>query len=268
MARRGPRRDDVNGEDGQLSSLDGQWVLITGAGGGIGTAMVEAFRAAGASVVACDRTAELVEPLEAGHKEIFDLTDPAACQAALGRIEATVGLPDVVVSNAGHTRAETFEQIDDEAWRRELDVNLTSAWNLTSPLLPKMRVRGRGVFVFTASVNAFAHYGNPAYSAAKAGLVAYARGIATECGRDGIRANVVCPGSVRTSAWTHRVAKDSGVIERVSRLYPLGRLVEPVEVANAAVFLASPLASGITGVALPVDAGLTAGNLPFIAQIA
>ncbi|SER53595.1 Enoyl-(Acyl carrier protein) reductase [Faunimonas pinastri] len=96
----------------------------------------------------------------------------------------------------------------------------------------------------------------------------YARALATEYGRDGIRANAICPGSVRTAAWDHRIEKDPDIIARVSRLYPLGRLVEPTEVANAAVFLASPLSSGITGTALPVDAGLTAGNLSFIEQIA
>ncbi len=251
-----------------MRMLEGRRVLITGAGGGIGRAMVEAFAAAGAQVVACDRTAEILAGVTAAEQEVFDLTDPAACRASLERIEAAGGLPDIVVSNAGHTRAETFVQVDDAVWRQDLDVNLTSAWNLTSPLLPGMRERGHGTFVFTASVNAFSHYGNPAYSAAKAGLLALMRAIATEYGHHGIRTNAVCPGSVRTPAWEHRLAKDPGVLERVSRLYPLGRIVEPAEVANAALFLASPMASGITGVALPVDAGLSAGNLPFIAQIA
>ena len=251
-----------------MSLLENQRVLITGAGGGIGRAMVAAFVASGADVVACDRTMELLQGLTASASEAFDLTDPAACRAALARIEGAGGLPDIVISNAGHTRAETFAEVDDAAWHRELDVNLTSAWNLTSPLLPKMRDRGRGIFVFTASVNAFSHYGNPAYSAAKAGLLAHMRAIATEYGRHGIRANAVCPGSVRTTAWEHRLAKDPGVLARVSRLYPLGRIVEPSEVADAALFLASPMASGITGVALPVDAGLSAGNLPFVAEIA
>lgn len=251
-----------------MHMFEGQRVLITGAGGGIGRAMVAAFTAAGAAVIACDRTMELLDGVAATAREAFDLTDPAACRAALERIEGPGGLPDIVVSNAGHTRAESFAEVDDAVWRRELDVNLTSAWNLTSQLLPKMRARGRGVFVFTASVNAFSHYGNPAYSAAKAGLLAHMRAIATEYGRHGIRANAVCPGSVRTTAWEHRLAKDPGVLERVSRLYPLGRIVEPFEVANAALFLAGPMASGITGVALPVDAGLSSGNLPFIAEIA
>jgi NAD(P)-dependent dehydrogenase (short-subunit alcohol dehydrogenase family) len=251
-----------------MGVLDGQWVLITGAAGGIGGAMVKTFRDAGARVIACDRTAQALEAVDAELKETFDLTDPVACRSALERIERAVGVPDAIVSNAGYTRAETFDQVDDQVWTSEIAINLTGARNVTAPLLPKMRSRGRGVFVFISSVNALAHFGNPAYSAAKAGLVAYARAIATEYGRHGIRANTLCPGSVRTASWDHRLVKDPGVIDRVSRLYPLGRIVEPIEVANAAVFLASPLSSGITGATLPVDAGLTAGNLPFIEQIA
>jgi NAD(P)-dependent dehydrogenase (short-subunit alcohol dehydrogenase family) len=229
--------------------------------------MVKSFRSAGAHVIACDQTIDVLDAVDANHKEVFDLTDPAACRAALDRVEYTVGIPDVMVSNAGYTRAETFDQVDDRVWAHEISINLSGARNVTAPLLPKMQSRGRGVFVFISSVNALAHFGNPAYSAAKAGLVAYARAIATEYGQHGIRANTLCPGSVRTAAWDHRLARDPGVLARVSRLYPLGRIVEPIEVANAAVFLASPLSSGITGVTLPVDAGLTAGNLPFIEQI-
>ena len=92
--------------------------------------------------------------------------------------------------------------------------------------------------------------------------------IATEEGKNGIRANVVVPGSIRTGAWDHRIAQHPGILASVSRLYALGRLVEPAEVARAVVFLASPAASGITGATLNVDAGLLAGNLPFLEQIA
>jgi NAD(P)-dependent dehydrogenase (short-subunit alcohol dehydrogenase family) len=121
--------------------------------------------------------------------------------------------------------------------------------------------------VFISSVNALAHYGNPAYAAAKAGMLAYCRAIAVEDGVNGIRANAICPGSVRTHAWDHRLKRDPGIVDAAARFYPLGRLVEPDEVANAALFLASPLASGITGAVIPVDGGLTAGNLPFIRDI-
>ncbi len=251
-----------------MGLLDGQSVLITGAAGGIGSALIQAFRDAGARIAACDRSLDLLSTAEVAHKEAFDVTDPAACRAALDRIAGAVGLPDIVVSNAGYARADTLEQLDDEAWAAELDGNLTGARNVTAPLLPAMRTRGSGTFVFISSVNGLAHFGNPAYSAAKAGLIAYSRAIATECGASGIRSNAICPGTVRTPAWIRRIEKNPGILERLSRLYPLGRIVEPIEVAQAAVFLASPMASAITGVALPVDAGLMAGNLPFIREIA
>jgi NAD(P)-dependent dehydrogenase (short-subunit alcohol dehydrogenase family) len=241
--------------------------VITGAGGGIGATMVRRFQEAGARVVVCDVSTEALDSLDAVHKEVFDLGNPDECRASCGRIQAAIGLPDIVVSNAGYTRAETLEQVDEQAWNYELDVNLTGARNFTTPFINPMKARGSGVFVFISSVNALAHFGNPAYAAAKAGLVAYARAIATECGRHGIRANAICPGSVRTHAWDHRIEKDPDILRKVARLYPLGHMVEPVDVANAAVFLASPLSAGITGVALPVDGGLMAGNLPFIDAI-
>lgn len=249
------------------NSLEGRLAVITGAGGGIGVTMVERFRDAGARVVACDVSAEAIEALDVEHREVFDLGNPDACKKACARIQEQAGLPDIVVSNAGYTRAETLEQVDDRAWTFELDVNLNGARNFTTPFLEPMKARGSGVFVFISSVNALAHFGNPAYAAAKAGLVAYARAIATECGRHGIRSNAICPGSVRTHAWDHRIERDPGILDKVSRLYPLGHMVSPADVANAAVFLASPFAAGITGVALPVDGGLMAGNLPFIDAI-
>jgi NAD(P)-dependent dehydrogenase (short-subunit alcohol dehydrogenase family) len=82
-----------------------------------------------------------------------------------------------------------------------------------------------------------------------------------------VRANVVCPGSIRTPAWDHRIAQNPAVLERLKRLYPLGRIVDTREVAEAVAFLASDRASGITGAILPVDAGLTAGSRPFIDDI-
>ena len=249
------------------NSLEGRLAVITGAGGGIGVTMVQRFTDAGARVVACDVAAEALESLDVAHREIFDLGDPGACRNACERIQASIGLPDIVVSNAGYTRAETLEQVDDRAWNFELDVNLNGARHFTTPFLEPMKARGSGVFVFISSVNALAHFGNPAYAAAKAGLVAYARAIATECGHHGIRSNAICPGSVRTHAWDHRIEKDPEILGKVSRLYPLGHMVTPTDVANAALFLASPLAAGITGVALPVDGGLMAGNLPFIDAI-
>jgi NAD(P)-dependent dehydrogenase (short-subunit alcohol dehydrogenase family) len=247
--------------------LDGRRVLITGAGGGVGRALVGVFLASGAQVVAADRELALLGELGPVERLAFDLTDGAATRDAVARLESSGLGPDVLVSNAGFTRADTLDQVDEAAWSRELSINLTGAFNLAAPVVAGMARRGGGSIVFISSVNALSHYGNPAYSAAKAGLIAYAKSIAVERGKSGVRANVVCPGSVRTPAWDHRLAKQPDLLERVLPHYPLGRLVTPEEVAHVALFLASDAASGVTGAVVPVDAGLTAGNLRFVRDV-
>ncbi|HEV7346426.1 MAG TPA: SDR family oxidoreductase [Devosia sp.] len=247
--------------------LDGKTVLISGAGGGIGRSLVDAFRAAGARVFGADRDAAMLEGLDLEGVVLFDQADSTSTRAAIEQFLATSGTPDAVVSNAGFTRAEHLGQLDDTVWASELAINLGGAYAMTDPIVAAMAARGSGSLVFIASVNAMAHFGNPAYAAAKAGLVAYAKAIAVERGGQGVRANVVCPGSVRTPAWDHRLAADPSLLDKVLPHYPLGRMVLPVEVANAAVFYCSDAASGITGTVLPVDAGLTAGNLRFVDEV-
>lgn len=247
--------------------LAGRRVLVTGAAGGIGAALLAAFRDAGARLIACDRAGPALDALDAERHLSFDLGDAAQIDAALDALRGPDQVPDVVVNNAGYTRQETLRRSDADAAQREIDVNLGGTMRFTAGLLPAMAARGGGAIVFVASVNALLHVGNPAYSAAKAGMLAWCRGVAVEYARAGIRANAVCPGSVRTPAWDHRLEKDPGLMERTARFYPLGRLVEPREVAAAALFLASPLAGAITGAALPVDGGLSAGNLGFIEAI-
>lgn len=250
-----------------MDGLQNKHVIITGAGGGIGRALVAAFLKAGSRVTACDRDPDLLTPLEGVAHSVFELTDAAAATTAIDAIIQMHGAPDILVGNAGFTRAETMASLDDEAWDREIAINLTGTYNVVTPTLAHMARTGGGSIVLVASVNALGHFGNPAYSAAKAGMLAYARAIAVEHGIDGIRANCVCPGSVRTPAWDHRLEKDPTLLGEVVKHYPLGRLVSPDEVANAVLFFASPLSSGITGTSLAVDAGLTAGNLRFVRDI-
>jgi len=247
--------------------LDGKHVIITGAGGGIGRALVKAFLGANAKVSACDRDPALLDPIEGVEKVAFELTDNVASARAVNLAIERLGPPAAIIGNAGFTRAETMAQVDAATWDSEIAINLTGTYNAVAPVLPHMVAAKGGAVVIIASVNGLAHYGNPAYSAAKAGMLAYARAIAVEHGRDGIRANCVCPGSVRTPAWDHRLEANPKLLEQVLPHYPLGRLVTPEDVANTALFLASPLSGGITGTAIPVDAGLTAGNLRFVREV-
>lgn len=251
-----------------MFELEGKSVVITGAGGGIGEVLVDTFLAAGAKVIACDRGGAVFKAASQLHGTVFfDLTDSAATREAAASLVGSFGVPDILVSNAGFTRGDYFELVTEQLWRDELELNLTGVRNFADPLIAAMIGRSGGTQVFIATINGLAHYGHPAYSVAKAGLIAYMKAIAVEHGRRGIRANAVCPGSVRTAAWDHRIAEQPDLMERATRYYPLGRLVTPQEVANATLFLASPLSSGITGATLAVDGGLAAGNVRFVDDI-
>ncbi|RAZ74820.1 SDR family oxidoreductase [Mesorhizobium atlanticum] len=259
----GHRRGSV----GSTAEFEGKTVVVTGAGGGLGSAIVELMAGRGARIVGCDQSAEALASPHIASRHVFNLLDRASIEAAIPALLDKDGVPDILINNAGWTRAETLKALTAERIEQELDLNLTGVMNFADPLIKAMAGRGSGSVVFISSVNAISHFGNPAYAAAKAGINAYAKSVAVELGRSGLRANVVCPGSIRTAAWDHRLAKDPEILGRLKRLYPLGRIVNASEVAEAVAFLASDRASGITGAVVPVDAGLTAGYLPFIDDI-
>ena len=247
--------------------FENKTVLITGAGGGVGSALNAIFASRGAKVIGCDRSLENMAHSDFHARYIFDLLDRKGLEAAVQKILKESGVPDIVINNAGWTRAETLNDLNQDKIETEIDLNLTAVAAFSNLLMQAMAERGNGCFVFVSSVNALLHFGNPAYAAAKAGINAFARAIAVEYGHKGVRANVVCPGSIRTPAWDHRIKQNPQVLEKLKRLYPLGRIVNVEEVAEAVAFLASDRASGITGTILPVDAGLTAGCRPFIEDI-
>jgi NAD(P)-dependent dehydrogenase (short-subunit alcohol dehydrogenase family) len=252
---------------GSKGEFEGKSVAVTGAGGGLGSALVTLLSERGSRIIGCDTSMEALKSPAIASRHVFDLLDPASIETAAAAILEKDGVPDILINNAGWTRAETLTSLTPETIERELDLNLTGVMSFADPIIKAMARRGTGSVVFISSINALVHFGNPAYAAAKAGINAYARSIAVELGRNGVRANVVCPGSIRTAAWDHRLTKDPGVLDKLKRLYPLGRIVNASEVAEAVAFLASDRASGITGAVLPVDAGVTAGFLPFIDDI-
>jgi NAD(P)-dependent dehydrogenase (short-subunit alcohol dehydrogenase family) len=243
-------------------------VAVTGAAGGIGRPLCQYFAARGALVAAFDRS-DAVLPLAAslGHAGrdaagfVVDIADAAAVSAAFEQAAAQLGTIDVLINNAGATDHPVLERTDAAGLGREIAVNLNGAWHCASAVLPSMKTRRRGAIVNIGSVNGLMALGDAGYSAGKAGLISLTRAMALEFGRYNIRANIVCPGTVRTPIWTERAARHPEILTTLARWYPLGRIVEPAEVVAAVAFLASDAASAITGAVLTVDCGLSAGNL-------
>jgi len=254
-------------------SFIGRTALITGAAGGIGTAVCALLAELGATIIACDRNADALRALVASsghrlHSMAADITDAAQVGATLEPAIAAAGAPPtILVNNAGFTTAERLEGCTLEEWRREIDGNLTGAYIMVEAVRGHMIAAGRGAIVNVGSVNAVLALGNPAYSAAKAGLESYTKALAVEFGRNNIRTNLVCPGTVRTPIWDARVQKNPRVFEQLRKWYPLSRVAEPIEVAQAIAFLASDGASFINGATLVVDGGLTAGNALLTSEI-
>lgn len=246
-----------------------QTVLVTGALGGIGGAIVDHFARAGAALVLSDRDAAALEARVAelaasGIKAAAaaaDLRDPAGTRAAIEAAVAGTGPVGIVVNNAGGGDRGSLATTTAESWAADVELNLNGAYHVTAAVIDGMKARRRGAIVNISSVNALQALGHPAYSAAKAGLISYTRALAVEYGPFGIRANVICPGTVRTPIWQARVDKKPEIFESLRKWYPLQRVAEPADIAKAVAFLASDEQAGfITGAVLPVDGGLTAGN--------
>ncbi len=249
-------------------TFQGKVVAITGAAGGIGQSLCRYFLDAGAKIAAIDKSAavarlasELKAPPGALGHAIADIGDAAEVARAFASLVKSLGAIDVLVNNAGGSDHATFAKTDPAGWRRDIDGNLNSAYYCAHAVIPAMQAKGGGVIIAVGSVNGLSALGDPAYSAGKAGMISLTRSLAQEYGRYGIRSNIVLPGTVRTPLWQKRAAKDPKVLETLRRWYPLGRIVEPEDVARAVGFLASDAAAAITGVALPVDCGLTSGNI-------
>ena len=249
-------------------TFSGKTIAITGAAGGIGQALCRHFGEAGARIAAIDRSAGVVDFVAALSEEriaaeaaVADIGDAAAVAIAFSSLAGQLGPVDILINNAGVSNHPTIAETDPQGWRDDVNSNLNGAYNCAHAVLPGMRSRRAGVIVNIGSVNGVSALGDPAYSAAKAGMISLTRSLAQEYGRYGVRVNIVLPGTVRTPIWTQRVRKDPNVLKTLERWYPLGRIVEPTDIANAVAFLASDLAGAITGVALPVDCGLTSGNI-------
>lgn len=244
-------------------------VLISGGNVGIGRAAALRFARAGAQLVIAARNAETAQETlglmraagAQGHFVPCDVRDERQCDRAVAESVALHGRLDVLVNNAGSIiRRRTVAQLTTAQWQEMLDVNLNGAFYLSRAALPHL-ARSQGNIVNVASYAGLVGFaGSAAYCAAKGALVQLTRAMALDHAAEGIRVNCVCPGSARTpmiaAAWEQH---GPGAADLWAGKHPLGRIAEPEEVAEAIHWLASDGASFVTGVALPVDGGITAG---------
>lgn len=242
--------------------------LVTGGGSGIGQGISERFAREGARVVVADRilagAAETVRRITgAGGDAVAveaDVADADSVKRMADRARDVFGNVTHLVNNAAISSGNDIETITPEQWDLNLAIVLKGVFLCTKAVLSGMIADRRGVIINIASVNGMFGIGEEPYSAAKAGVINLTQNVAVKYGRHGIRANVICPGTIRTPIWDDRLAEQPDVFEQLAHWYPLGRVGEIEDVVNAALFLASPESGWITGAVLPVDGGLTAGS--------
>ncbi|PZX17154.1 3-oxoacyl-[acyl-carrier protein] reductase [Palleronia aestuarii] len=261
--------DDSDARHAGRDSHRGRHVLVTGAARGIGRAIAEGFVRRGATVGLLDLRGEDVaaaqaelEGIGSGHVRglVCDVSDYAALADALVRAEADAGAPfDTIVNNAGISpkhdgAAHRVWEMDPEEWRHVVDVNLTGHFNTIRVLTPAMREAGRGWIVNTASVAGKTYSPIVAchYAATKSAIIGFTKHLAAELGPWNIRVNALAPGRIATPMVAGVAAE---INDAQVALTPMGRLGEPPEVADTALWLTSSEASFVTGQTIDVAGG-------------
>ena len=248
-----------------MFSLEGKIALVTGASYGIGFAIACAMSDAGATIVFNDIKQELVDKgitayAEKGikaHGYVCDVTDEAAVNALVAKIEEEVGVIDILVNNAGITRDMLAMRLSDEAWDAVIATNLTAAFVLTRAVLrPMMKARFGRIINMSSVVGSMGNAGQANYAAAKAGLIGMSKSVAQEVASRGITVNCIAPGFIDTDM-TRALAESDR--EKLAERIPARRLGQTDDIAGAVLYLASDLAAYVTGAVLPVNGGLFMG---------
>lgn len=256
-----------------MRRLEGSGAIVTGAGTGIGTAIVRRLVEEGAGVVAVGRRPEPLEALAAETGCVAcpaDLTSREDVRRVVSTAVERFGGLDVAIANHGQLTFATFETTDEATWRGMLDTNTVAPFVLAQECVPHMEARGGGSIVFVASISSYFAYApdNAAYSASKGALITLTRSLAVELGPKGIRVNCIAPGLVRTPMVDpvfQQVADRRGI--SLDEAYavcgahlPSGRMGVPEDFGGPAAFLASDDARWVTGAVLNVDGGTTVLN--------
>ncbi|MGO3886244.1 MAG: SDR family NAD(P)-dependent oxidoreductase [Mycetocola sp.] len=250
----------------QNSRFTDRIVIVTGGVSGIGAAVTLRLLDEGATVVAVDVSSASVERFTAENAaagdrldaRVLDVSNSADVTATITAIAEKYGRIDTVVANAGIGAAGGVAEATDESWRQVLAVDLDGVFFVARAALPHL-IASSGSIVSTASISGLGGDSRmAAYNAAKGAVINLTRSMAVDYGHDGVRVNAVAPGPVATPLLRPILESNEVVRSTYAERIPLGRVAEPEEIAAAILFLASPDASYINGVILPVDGGLTA----------
>lgn len=258
---------------GTAGQLAGRVVLVTGAASGIGEACVQRFLVEGATVIGCDiesprRPLDLPDGVAPAAFSALDVRDEAATEALVNAIVAEHGRIDGVVTAAGVAGGGPLHWVDQPSWDRVLDINLKGTYltckHVIAAMLQQDQIGGsRGSIVTIASVEGIeGTAGGSAYNASKGGVVLLTKNMAIDYGRSGIRANAICPGFIDTPMFQGVFESDGMDVVRadIEHEHKLRRFGRADEIAAVANFLISSDSSFVSGVALPVDGGYTAGR--------
>ncbi|WP_205571704.1 SDR family NAD(P)-dependent oxidoreductase [Arthrobacter celericrescens] len=246
----------------------GRTALVTGAGGGIGSAIAERLAAEGAHVIVCDvredGANEVVDRIAAaGHSAealAFDLLDPKACAAAVNDVVARHGKLDVLVNNAGVNRRGHLLELSDEDWDLSFAVNVDAIFHLCRAAVPHMIEAGGGAIVNTASQwGLYPVPGHLAYNVTKAAVVALTKNLARDHAPQGVRVNAVAPGEVRTPMLESNLSRTGRSVADLDALVPYGRIGETQEIAALVAFLASDEAPYLCGAVVEITGAQAAG---------
>lgn len=247
--------------------LSGRIALITGGNRGLGLATARLFAEEGAKVLLLARDQARGESeartIPDAHFIQGDVTRAVECQRAVKESLRLHGALDILVNCAGIIyRNRTVEQTSEEEWQATFDVNVRGTFLMCKYAMPALRERKGCIVNLSSYVGLVGFRGASAYAASKAAIINLTRSMALDHAKEGVRVNAVCPGSVETEM-IHAAWQEFGDVEDARQLWsdkhPMGRIAQPKEVAQAILFLASEDASFITGTALVVDGGITAG---------
>lgn len=245
--------------------------LVTGAAGGIGSAICSELLASGVSVAGLDRNEAalraLADELRAGERFLpvaGDVTQMSSVLEAVDRVNESLGEVSILVNNAGAISAPSLARTEEQHWLGDIELNLNGPWRciraLQDQLMRTGSLRSPSVIINIASVNGLGIFGHPGYSVAKAGLIHLTKFCAVEFGKHGVRSVAICPGSVKTPVWKQRQQERPDIFTEVASWNPSRDICTPEDVARLVSLAAGEQTALLNGAVITLDGGLSAGS--------